>query len=69
MNWKRVGDSQWTCEVDARFSLRADRMRDGRWSWSVLASGADAPMATGITSSHGAARQAMENFLKKKGYA
>ena len=69
MNWKKVGDKQWTCEAGTRFSLRADLMRDGRWAWSILAAGADAPMATGITSSAGAAKQAMENFLKKKGYA
>jgi hypothetical protein len=68
MDWKKIGGNQWSCEVDSRFSLRADLMGDGRWAWKVLAVGAGAPMATGIVTSPGAAKQAMENFLKKKGF-
>lgn len=67
MEWKRAGNEQWTATHDERFLLTAEVMGDGRWSWKVVAVGARAPMATGIVSSPGAAKHAMENFLKKKG--
>jgi hypothetical protein len=66
MDWKKVGNALWTCQVDTRFSLRAELMADGRWTWKIFATGAGAPMATGIVNSPGAAKHAMENFLKKK---
>lgn len=66
LHWKKAGSKQWACEVDTRFSLRADLMGDGRWTWKIFAAGNSAAMASGIVNSPGAAKHAMENFLKKK---
>jgi hypothetical protein len=68
MDWKKHGRTEFVAQVDTRFSLVAAIMPDGRWTWKIKATGALAPMATGIVSTPGAAKHAMENFLKKKLY-
>ena len=66
MDWKQVGKSAWASQLDTRYALRADVMPDGRWTWKITATGAVAPMASGIVNSPGAAKHAIESFLKKK---
>ncbi len=40
---------------------------DGRWSWEVFADAADAPQASGVRSSAGAAKTAVEQLVKRSG--
>jgi hypothetical protein len=70
MEWTKESPDQIVCKVapNARFTLKATRMADLRWSWMVYAGAAVDPMASGIVSSLGAAKHVMESFLKKKGY-
>ena len=70
MDWIKDGPKTWICRVppDGRFTLTATQMGDLRWAWKIIESTADNPMATGIVNSPGAAKHAMENFLKKKGF-
>ncbi len=70
MQWTKTGRDQWICQVppDARFTLKASIKGDGRWSWEVYAGAAEDPMATGIVGSLGAAKNAMEGFLKRAGH-
>ena len=70
MQWTKVGRDQWICHVppDARFTLKALGLADGRWSWRVTAAGSENPMATGIVNTAGDAKHAMEHFMKRAGY-
>ena len=68
LSWRTISKAKITCDFESRFALVADLMGDGRWNWKITASGAIAPMASGIVNSTGAAKHAIENFLKKKGY-
>jgi hypothetical protein len=68
MDWKKVGQNQVIGRVDTRFSLCADKMPDGRWTWKVTREGANAPMASGIVTTSGGAKHAMESFLKKNSF-
>ncbi len=67
LKWKRLGEDQWTSDLDTRFSMNVKKMGDGRWTWKVSATGAVSHMATGICNSVGAAKQAVQNFLVKSG--
>jgi hypothetical protein len=40
---------------------------DGRWRWEAYADGAEAPQASGIGSSAGAAKTAVEQLIKRSG--
>ena len=66
MDWKQVGKITLTSQLDTRYALRADVMPDGRWTWKITSAGAVAAMASGIVNSPGAAKHAIECFLKKK---
>ncbi len=66
MDWKQTGKTTLTSQLDTRYALRADAMPDGRWTWKITATGADAAMASGIVNSPGAAKHAILSFLKKK---
>ena len=70
MKWTKGAVDQWICRVppNARFTLKTLAKPDGRWSWEVFSGAADSPMATGIVSSFGAAKNAAEQFLKRAGY-
>ncbi len=70
MEWTKVPPETFVCKVppDARFTLKASRMPDLRWSWAIYAGQTEGAMASGIVSSLGAAKHMMESFLKKKGY-
>ena len=69
MDWTKVGQDQWVYLLppDARLRLEAQRMGDGRWSWKITAAGTHRAAASGIVSTPGAAKHAMEQFLKKAG--
>lgn len=70
LRWTKAGPDQWVCLVppDARFTLKAGVIGDGRWGWKIFAGAAENAMASGIVSSFGAAKQAMRNFMVKQGY-
>jgi hypothetical protein len=67
MDWTKTDRDQWRCEVppDGRFILKASIMGDRRWTWEVYSGTAVNPMATGIVSSLGAAKNACEGFIKR----
>jgi hypothetical protein len=71
MHWTKAANDQWICRVppNARFTLKALAKADGRWSWEVFSGDTEAPMATGIVGSVGAAKNATELFLKRLGHA
>jgi hypothetical protein len=70
MKWTKLADDRWICVVppDGRFTLKATRKGDLRWTWQIFTSGADNAMASGIVTTIGDAKHAMEQFLKKKGF-
>ncbi len=70
MEWTKVPPETFVCKVppDARFTCKASRMADLRWTWMIYQGAAVDPMASGMVSSLGAAKHMMESFLKKKGY-
>lgn len=65
--WKKHADGGWRCTVEPgeRFALEVRPKGDGRWSWSVIAGAATAPMATGVANSLGAAKNTVEQLLKR----
>ncbi len=66
--WVREAPDRWVCRVDDRFTLSAAKKGDGRWAWQVVKGDARNPMASGIVSTPGDAKHAMEHFLKKAGF-
>jgi hypothetical protein len=68
MKWMKDGDG-WICRVppDALFTLKAQPKGDGRWNWAVYPQGRDHTIATGVTSSLGAAKRVTENFVNRSG--
>jgi hypothetical protein len=40
---------------------------DGRWAWEVFRDDTRSPMATGVASSLGAAKNVTEQFVKRQG--
>ena len=69
MKWRTDATGRLTCVVppDGHLTLRIAPKGDGRWTWEVVAKGAASAMATGVTTSLGAAKNVAEQFAKRAG--
>ncbi len=67
LSWKKDAGGTWISRIDpdARFTLKAIPKGDGRWSWAVYAGATEAPMATGVANNIGAAKNTMEQLVKR----
>jgi hypothetical protein len=57
----------WTATVGP-LSVKVEPKGDGRWAWSIHASGAPNPTATGIASSASAAKNVVEQYVLRSGH-
>ena len=65
LEWKKAAQGAWSAE-STDLKLQVEPKGDGRWSWWVSRIGA-APMASGVASSLGAAKDASARFAKRTG--
>ena len=67
LTWKKDAAGAWNARVepDARFTLKITPKGDGRWSWALFSGTTEAPMATGVANNIGAAKNTMEQLVKR----
>jgi len=65
ISWKKQGTA-WRSAAGP-FVLRVAPKGDGRFTWEVVADGADSPQASGIGTSLGAAKTAGEQYVLRSG--
>jgi hypothetical protein len=63
--WKKK-DSGFTVTIGP-FVANVMPKGDGRWNWEVYSDNATGPEATGVRSSAGAAKTAVEQLVKRSG--
>ncbi|MGZ3419500.1 MAG: hypothetical protein ACXWUG_23010, partial [Polyangiales bacterium] len=66
IQWTKAATGAMSGRIEP-FTLKVDPKGDGRWNWQVLKDETRNPVATGVASSLGAAKTAVEQFVKRSG--
>jgi len=68
MKWrKNTGSDLWTTSAGP-YTVKVEPKGDGRWNWTIINGDKPNPEATGVRPSLGAAKTAVELYVKRSGH-